>query len=226
MKVVENIIGGIFLVIGVIMLIATCIVYGEMIQQKQGMVKETAIITEITEDNQIYVEYFVEGQVYNERIPIFSSGMKEGDMIEIYYDKEKPSEMQVKEEWVVFIALPILGIVFSATGGGIVFSRLYKAKLRRRLMKTGERVEAELEEIVLNRNYSVNGRHPYYIYCRWVNPNTGEEYLLKSDRIWYNPQLKIEEKNIQTLPVYMDPNNRKKYIVSLEEIEENVIDLR
>lgn len=226
MKAIENMIGGIFLVVGVIMLIITGIVYGKMIQTKQGMVKEKAIITEITESNQVYVEYFAKGKAYYKRIPIFSSGMKEGDTMEIYYDKENPSEMQVKEEWVVFIAWPILGIVFSAIGGGIVFSKIYKAQKKKKLMETGERVEAELEEIVLNTNYSVNGRHPYYIYCRWINPSTGETYLLKSDSIWYDPQPRIEEKNIQTFPVYMNPSNRRKYTVSLEEIEENIIDLR
>lgn len=48
--------------------------------------------------------------------------------------------------------------------------------------------------------------------------NTKDEEV-KSENLWDNLEYIIKEKNITTFPVYIDTTNRKKYHLSLEDIE-------
>ena len=55
-------------------------------------------------------------------------------------------------------------------------------------------------------------------YQNMIIINTKDEEV-KSENLWDNPEYIIKEKNITTFPVYIDTTNRKKYHLSLEDIE-------
>lgn len=86
-------------------------------------------------------------------------------------------------------------------------------------------IHAEYVETILNRSYSVNGRHPYNIICKWDNPVDNKKYIFKSDNIWTNPEDIINERNVKTFPVYINRDKIKDYVVDIQQIEENVVDL-
>lgn len=49
--------------------------------------------------------------------------------------------------------------------------------------------------------------------------------MLKRKNIWVNPKNFIEEKNINTFPVYINLANKKQYFIDIDSLTENVIDL-
>ena len=87
------------------------------------------------------------------------------------------------------------------------------------MLETGDKIYADFKEVTINYSYSVNTRHPYIIICTGKDSVTGEVRTFKSENLWDNPEYIIKERNITTFPVYIDINNRKKYYLSLEEIE-------
>lgn len=83
----------------------------------------------------------------------------------------------------------------------------------------GKLIYADYDETIINTSYSINRRHPYKIICEWINPVDNEEYMFKSRNIWINPEDIIEERNIKQFPVYIDKNNKKKYVVDIDILE-------
>lgn len=115
---------------------------------------------------------------------------------------------------------PGFGLIFVIIGGTGLFIKFNKRKVEKNLKENGEKILADYIETIINTHYSVNGRHPYNIICEWKNNENGEIYKLKSKNIWNNPEDIIDEKNIKNFTVYMNPNNRKQYIIDLEDITE------
>jgi len=89
------------------------------------------------------------------------------------------------------------------------------------LKENGKLIYANYVKTIFCENNTVNDKHPYYIVCEWNNPQDGKKYMLKSKNIWWNPECIIYRKNIQTFPVYMDPNNSRKYIMDLDILKED-----
>ena len=121
--------------------------------------------------------------------------------------------------------LPGIGSIFLLIGViGLAFL-LHKKRKERTLRESGKLVYATYSETIINRNVRLNGRYPYNIIVEWNNLEDGKKYLLKSKNIYYNPEIIIEEKNIKTFPVYINPKNKKKYFVDVDILNEDVVDL-
>ncbi len=104
--------------------------------------------------------------------------------------------------------------------------KINKRKSEKNLRESGEVIYANYVETVLNTRYTVNGRHPYNIICEWNNSLDNKKYIFKSKNIWMNPKNIIEERNIKQFPIYIDKNNKKKYVIDIDSLKEEVVDLR
>ena len=93
------------------------------------------------------------------------------------------------------------------------------------LLTSGTRVYANITDININTSYNVNGRHPYVIHCQWTHPTSGITYLFKSGNLWFNPDFLIRERNIVSLPVYLNMEKPKKYYIDISELSDKVHDL-
>ena len=71
----------------------------------------------------------------------------------------------------------------------------------------------------------MNQKNPYYIICEWYNQADNKKYIFKSKNIWINPENTIQEKNIKQFPVYIG-NNMKKYVVDIDVLTKDIVDLR
>lgn len=232
MKKLENLIWWIFFGIGMIfVIIGICIMIN--IFNYDNKVETTGIITEINtyrgrDNNREYdvcVAYEVKGKEYESRLNAYSSSFYEGKEIDIYYDKNNPNKIGVKSLDFLFLIFPGIGGIFALIGGIGLFVKYNKKKIDKKLKEHGELIYAEYVQTTINTMYRVNGRHPYNIICEWNNPKDGNKYILKSKNIWFDPSSVIEQKNIKSFPVYINPNNKKQYVIDTDLIEENVIDL-
>ena len=230
----ENWVWIIFFIIGIVFVIIGLIISTKNIFNYENKVATTGIITQISlyrnhsgnRSYQVNVLYNVEGKEYESILNGYVSSFYKGKEIDIYYDKDNPSKISSKSLDLVFLIFPGIGLIFVTIGGIGILVKTKKKKLKNKLKENGELIYANYIETVLNSSYSSNGIHPYNIICEWNNPQDGKKYVFKSENIWINPKTLLEEKNIKTLPVYINLENISQYFVDIDSLVENVIDLR
>ena len=96
--------------------------------------------------------------------------------------------------------LSIIGIIlfvvagfFAYAGGWLTPGRLTPAKL-------------------MTAFREVNGAHPFRIVTQWRNPETSKLHVFRSDNLWFDPSEHIKT---QTITVFIDQGNPKKYFVDV-----------
>lgn len=215
----------IFAIVGAIFVAVGLILFGSVFNSA-NKVETTGIITRISlsgssenESYKVYVSYVVKGDEYESILNGYSSSFYEGKEVEIYYDKDNPNKIGMKSLDLLILIVPGIGLIFLIIGGTGILLKVSKKKLENRLKKDGELIYADYDETIINTSYSINRRHPYKIICEWINPVDNEEYMFKSRNIWINPEDIIEERNIKQFPVYIDKNNKKKYVVDIDILE-------
>ena len=221
----ETLMWTIFAIIGTIFVAVGLILFGSVFNSA-NKVETTGIITRISlsgssenESYKVYVSYVVKGDEYESILNGYSSSFYEGKEVEIYYDKDNPNKIGMKSLDLLILIVPGIGLIFLIIGGTGILLKVSKKKLENRLKKDGKLIYADYDETIINTSYSINGRHPYKIICEWINPVDNEEYMFKSRNIWINPEDIIEERNIKQFPVYIDKNNKKKYVVDIDILE-------
>lgn len=119
-----------------------------------------------------------------------------------------------------------LGAIFTLIGGTAIFIKLRKVKLEKKLKEIGEIIYATYVETTCNWSCTINGHNPFNIICEWNNPEDGKKYILKSNDILYNPENIIKEKNITNFPVYINLQDKSQYLINIDCLTEDVVDLR
>lgn len=230
----ENLVWIIFASMGVIFFIIGLIAI-KSIFNYENKVDTVGTITEISSyysnskhdrNYEVYVSYTVEGKKYESRLNTYSSSFYKGKEIDIYYDKDNPNKIGVKSLDLVFLIFPGIGLIFLIIGGTGISVKISKRKQEKRLKENGKLIYANYIETILNTSYRANGKCPYNIICEWNNTLDNKKYIFKSKNIWINPEHIIEEKNIKQFPVYIDNNNKKKYVIDIDNLTENIVDLR
>ena len=85
-------------------------------------------------------------------------------------------------------------------------------------MQTGEKVEARVKGVSVNRHVAVNGRNPRRIQAEWQDPRTGGIRLFESRRLWTDPSPRLTGR--ETVPVWVDPSDSGKYVMDLSFLSE------
>jgi hypothetical protein len=222
-----------FTVVGAIFITIGLAIFTNEMSFKNNAIEKVAIITNIETyrsgddtNYRVYVRYVVNNETYNQTLNYWDASMSTGKEIKIYYNPDNPNEIIADSSIYFVLIFPLLGGIAFIVGISTIIGNFKGKSTRSKLLKNGYYINAEIEEVIYNTSYSVNGRSPYIITCKWKNSTDGNTYLFKSEKIWNNPESIIEEKNITTLQVYLDMDNPKKYFVSLENLENNVVDLR
>lgn len=218
-------IGSVFFIIGILICIGN--LNYENTTQTVGVISEIKTRTDSDGDiyRRVYVKYEADGTEYETELDGYSSSYYEGKEIEIYYDNDNPYDVGVKSFDYLLLIFPGMGLIFLLIGGIGLGVKINGRISGNKLKQFGQKVYANYSTTILNRSYTVNGRHPYNIICEWNSPEDGKKYILKSKNIWFNPENIIAEKNITMFAVYMNPENRKKYLIDTDILTENVVDL-
>lgn len=106
-----------------------------------------------------------------------------------------------------------VGAVFALIGGIGLCVQLKKRRRRARLLAEGMRITAKITEILPDRNITVNGRHPYRIYCEYREEAADALHLFKSEPLRFNPASMIAG---ETVEICVDPYDFSKYAVDVE----------
>lgn len=116
------------------------------------------------------------------------------------------------------LALPLCGVVFGAIGllfliAGVIMLLVLRRqrRLREELEQYGVRVTGMVTDVIVDRSYTVNGRHPLRVVVAAVQPGTVEERTLRSGPVWETPLAPGD-----AVDVLFDPMNEKKYVILVE----------
>lgn len=112
----------------------------------------------------------------------------------------------------------IIGVVFFFIGLVFMVVCIFAGNKKKKLLATGQKVYAEVTGGDYCYNVQVGRRHPFYLECKYVDPVTGATYLYRSETTWTDPTYYIG----QSVDVYVDRENPKRYYVDVESLEKKV----
>lgn len=168
----------------------------------------------------IYITYTVDRQIYYNH---YSSKLNVdiGSKVKIYYNKNNPNNIEKEIDFKSCIFLFAFGIIYLGIDIIIYFNRLNKIKIKKELLENGKKIIVNFREVNRSRRRG-SGLH-YFIICVGKDFN-GDFRYFKSEAILIDPKPIIDERNITTFYVYIDENNPKKYYLSLENIEDFLLE--
>lgn len=222
----------IFALVGVIFLMVGVFIGLSNEKFKENADEVTAIITSIESyrdsdgdrDYDVYVEYSYGGQYYQDkRLNMYSSSMYEGKEIEILVDRDNPERISAGTG-IMVMTFVMAGIGFAMMIGAMIpfILMINKKKKRNNLLQNGYTIEATVTDIFLNQNLSVNGRHPYVVYCTYEDIYSGVQHRFKSENLWVDPEPIIQVGS--PLKVYVSSHNDfSNYYVDVESVLESRI---
>ncbi len=215
----------IFGLAGLGMLVGGFVVMYNSFRFQSTAVEVTGIITDIHTNRDsdgdtrhtVLVSYSYNGQSF-EDIPLnyYSSGMYEGKEITLSVDPDAPSHM-VSNFGSVFSYLLLLGmgLIFAAVGFIPLIFMLIRHISGKRLEANGQVLRATVERIDVNRSVTINGQHPYIIYCTYYDAYKDVTYRFKSKNLMADPSFDYAPGT--GIDVYVSPEDYSKYLVKVEQ---------
>lgn len=216
--------GIIFGVVGVVML---CIIIGQLIKWndfKKTALPAEAVITNIetvvtrdsdgdrTTKHYVDIEYYADGKTYSGPLGYYSSGMREGDTITVYYDPDNPGYTMSKPYLMCGI-MSIFLLVFGGIGAGFLIYEIRMYNFASSLIREDKYVYSEdwHEEIA---NVRVNNVRYRMAVCTY-HDSYGREYTFNSQP--YHPN-KCPFYPGKQIKIYVDiEKDGTKYYVSEDE---------
>jgi len=135
------------------------------------------------------------------------------EKVTVYYDPANPARPQISGFFSTWGGSSItggIGIIFCLVGGLPLLLSGRAARREQQLRSIGMRIQTDFDRVEYNPNVRVNGRSPWRIVSRGVDPATCQPILFKSARIWFDPTPYVQGKSIE---VIVDPHDYTRYVV-------------
>lgn len=221
---IEKILALIFGVLGVIFIIVAVLLASHSGRIARTYIKTTAEITGFdisrrnTDDRysrRTAIKYEVEGQSLEQLLNEYSSSMYEGKIIPVLVNPE--DYYDVRTSTLLYLPAIIFGVVaipFLVVSIILIVVMVSRNKRFSRIYEEGKRITAEVTGGRINRNYSVNNRHPWRLECRYEDTFTGEEHVFKSGNVWFDPNQYIG----RPISVYILDGNFGNYYIDVDSL--------
>lgn len=221
---IEKILALIFGVLGVIFIIVAVLLASHSGRIARTYIKTTAEITGFdisrrnTDDRysrRTAIKYEVEGQSLEQLLNEYSSSMYEGKIIPVLVNPE--DYYDVRTSTLLYLPAIIFGVVaipFLVVSIILIVVMVSRNKRFSRIYEEGKRITAEVTGGRINRNYSVNNRHPWRMECRYEDTFSGEEHVFKSGNVWFDPNQYIG----RPISVYILDGNFGNYYIDVDSL--------
>ena len=221
---IEKILALIFGVLGVIFIIVAVLLASHSGRIARTYIKTTAEITGFdisrrnTDDRysrRTAIKYEVEGQSLEQLLNEYSSSMYEGKIITVLVNPE--DYYDVRTSTLLYLPAIIFGVVaipFLVVSIILIVVMVSRNKRFSRIYEEGKRITAEVTGGRINRNYSVNNRHPWRLECRYEDTFTGEEHVFLSGNVWFDPNQYIG----RPISVYILDGNFSNYYIDVDSL--------
>ncbi|MDH5517077.1 MAG: hypothetical protein OEY36_04540 [Gammaproteobacteria bacterium] len=145
-----------------------------------------------------------------------------GQIVAVLYNPIVPADVRPDSFLAVWssslMLLLLLGFLIVLMYSGNVCVN-WKRNSRQKLKQAGNHIYTRFKSVEAVLKVSKDGRHPYQIISSWEDVRAKKTYLFKSDYIWQNP---IEYIMGDTITVMIDSKNKKKYLMDLGFLPENL----
>lgn len=222
---IASIIKYVLLVIGLGMLVGSFFMYSNTKEFVDDAIEAEGIVIELVRSkssDSVTYRPIIEFRTKDGNAVEFTSSVSsnppsysQGETVEVLYQEGTPEKAKIKgffSLWGGALIIGGIGLVFFLIGFLIVLFGFLKNKKIGRLKENGVPVTAKFQSVDMNRNYEVNGKHPYNISAQWKNPVTSELYIFKSENIWFDPTDHILQDDITVL---IEKDNPKKYYMDI-----------
>ena len=217
------VVGAIFTVVGIAMALADF----SFRERAEEITAEITIISSYRDTDgdrrhNVYVTYQYDGRVYEDiELNFYRSGMYEGQEIPLLCDPENPGHVKSPGGMLLLeMVFLLIGILFMGIALVFIAVSRNKARRRKKILSSGKRLSAIVEQIAVNTSYVMNGRNPYQIYCYYRDEYKDVIYRFKSEDLWINPNVVLQPGD--TIDVYVDGEDYSRYHVD----EESILDKR
>ncbi|MDY3792131.1 MAG: DUF3592 domain-containing protein [Oscillospiraceae bacterium] len=218
---VHTLIGVIFFLFGVVFLIVPIVSVAGWEDFKKDAVPVTATISDIRTHtsrssngkrrtyHDVYVEYEYEGESYYEELDHYSSGMREGDEVEMLIDPNNPSKNR-SEPYLFSGIMAAIGLIFGGIGAGFLIHEIKRSGYINGLIAEDKFIYAnytheETANVMVN---NVRYNCSVFVY----NDGSGRQMAFKSEPHHPNTLPYVQGDSIK---VYVDMENApEKYYVS------------
>jgi hypothetical protein len=113
------------------------------------------------------------------------------------------------EEGIGPLVFTIIGLIFSAIGGGILYYQAKQKAKRELLLRTGRKLTAVITSVYYNESISMNNRHPVVVEC--TAELSGQKQNFKSHNVWGSTQFSVG----QEVAVFVDTRDHANYWVEV-----------
>lgn len=216
----EIILFSIFAIIGSLLFLAGIVIGYFSIRFHAEAVPLKAQITSIEtyreQNERVYVSYTYENQEYKDiALGGYSSSMYEGEEITLYINPQDPQDAKSKLDlWIAPTVFLGIGIIFSLVGWLPILRKRRKKKKNQWLRENGTVLYGVVEYSDQNTFYSVNGRHPFVIYCTYTDDFNGTIYRFKSENLWFDPVAQFPAGT--PIKIYVNREDYSSYFVDVE----------
>ena len=213
------VVGAIFSAVGITMALAD----SGFMERAEEITAEITIISSYRDTDgdrrhNVYVTYQYDGRVYEDiELNFYRSGMYEGQEIPLLCDPENPGHVKSPGGMLLLeMVFLLIGILFMGIALVFIAVSRNKARRRKKILSSGKRLSAIVEQIAVNTSYVMNGRNPYQIYCYYRDEYKDVIYRFKSEDLWINPNVVLQPGD--TIDVYVDGEDYSRYHVDAESI--------
>lgn len=222
---VEFICGGVFFFVGIGLLVGAVIAFVSNQNFKENAKAIEGVITEINthydsdgdSHHDVWVTYSVDGREYTEEISFYSSSMFEGKAIEILVDNMYPTRIR-STSGSIFLVLILggMGLVFGLVGGITLMIPVRRKAKAKKMIEAGYYVYAEVTGGFVCYNYTLNGRHPFKLECKYEDVFSGISHMFTSEYMWTDPQVFVGRQ----VKVYCNRDFNGPHYVDLDSLQE------
>ena len=196
--------------------------------------KITAVISNIEKDYHFssdgdreteytaYVSYKFDGTEYsNVKLGACSSFTSVGNREEIFVNRNNPRKiLSTNPLRYMLLLFPFIGLAFILIP---IYPAMKENLWGRRFREKHRPVYAKIDCVDRNTSIAVGNKCPFKIIVTYRNASDGKIYKFKSENIWDDPSGIIETRGITELPVHVDWNNPKLYLVDTRVIFGNTV---
>lgn len=217
---------GLFAFVGAVFLVIGILVHSNNTKFMETAKSIEAEITDIRvgydsdgdTTHDVLVEFVIDGERYGGKLDTYTSSMREGGTTTVYYDPQNPHDFRGSGTGFIGIVFSGMGGLFFVIGIVMIVNKVKSSANAKTLKATGTLLHAKINDVTLNTAYAVNGRNPYRLTASAEDPSTGKTLVFESGNVWFNVKAIVDNNTVETVDVYLDPTNPKKYFVDVESL--------
>ncbi len=139
-----------------------------------------------------------------------------GEKVDIRYNPNNPNDVLLNDffsQWGPVLLTGVFGLFFGGVGLVIWSAQAKRKKEIKWLQQFGTSIEATFKEVLVNKNITLNGGHPFNVCCTWLDTTNTTTYSFKSEDIWIH-SLQIHQEKFTVLIDPKDPQKRNYMDIS------------